>query len=150
MATTLPVLATAGVTLPKPVTNPPLAKLGPAFMTVTYGAGGTTSDPTLTAVLDIQGRTGVPTASHLTYVSTPIYQVATYAESLKAAGIGFAVHQTTRGKQNSRLQTRLGNRLVENPRPVEIRFPTGCRIVERLTGLGITGQVKHPFRSHVG
>jgi methylenetetrahydrofolate reductase (NADPH) len=68
-----------------------LAKLGPAFMTVTYGAGGTTSDPTLNAVLDIQGRTGVPTASHLTYVSTPIYQVATYAESLKAAGIGHVV-----------------------------------------------------------
>ncbi len=68
-----------------------LAKLGPAFMTVTYGAGGTTTDPTLNAVLDIQARTGVPTASHLTYVSTPIYQVATYAESLKAAGIGHVV-----------------------------------------------------------
>ena len=68
-----------------------LAKLGPAFMTVTYGAGGTTSDPTLNAVLDIQSRTGVPTASHLTYVSTPIYQVATYAESLKAAGVRHVV-----------------------------------------------------------
>ena len=60
-----------------------LAKLGPAFMTVTYGAGGTTTDPTLNAVLAIQGATGVPTASHLTYVSTPIFQVATYAQSLK-------------------------------------------------------------------
>ncbi len=68
-----------------------LAKLSPAFMTVTYGAGGTTSDPTLAAVLDIQTRTGVPTASHLTYVSTPIYQIATYAESLKAAGISHVV-----------------------------------------------------------
>ena len=68
-----------------------LAKLGPAFMTVTYGAGGSTSDPTLNAVLAIQRATGVPTASHLTYVSTPIFQVATYAESLKAAGIGHVV-----------------------------------------------------------
>ena len=68
-----------------------LAMLGPAFMTVTYGAGGTTSDPTLNAVLAIQKATGVPTASHLTYVSTPIFQIATYAESLKAAGIGHVV-----------------------------------------------------------
>jgi len=64
-----------------------LAKLGPAFMTVTYGAGGTTTDPTLKAVLAIQKATGVPTASHLTYVSTPIFQVATYAQSLKQNGI---------------------------------------------------------------
>jgi methylenetetrahydrofolate reductase (NADPH) len=64
-----------------------LAKLGPAFMTVTYGAGGTTTDPTLNAVLAIQKATGVPTASHLTYVSTPIFQVATYAQALKDNGI---------------------------------------------------------------
>ena len=64
-----------------------LARLGPAFMTVTYGAGGTTSEPTLAAVLDIKGRTGLPTASHLTYVSTPIYQVATFAQTLKDNGI---------------------------------------------------------------
>ena len=68
-----------------------LAKLGPAFMTVTYGAGGTTSDPTLNAVLAIQRATGVPTASHLTYVSTPIFQVATYAEQLRANGITHVV-----------------------------------------------------------
>ena len=68
-----------------------LAKLGPDFMTVTYGAGGTTTDPTLNAVLAIQGATGVPTASHLTYVSTPIFQIATYAESLKANGVTHVV-----------------------------------------------------------
>lgn len=68
-----------------------LAKLHPAFMTVTYGAGGTTTDPTLNAVLSIQGATGVPTASHLTYVSTPIFQVATYAQALKDNGISHVV-----------------------------------------------------------
>ena len=68
-----------------------LAKLGPAFMTVTYGAGGTTTDPTLNAVLAIQRATGVPMASHLTYVSTPIYQVATYAQALKDNGITHVV-----------------------------------------------------------
>jgi methylenetetrahydrofolate reductase (NADPH) len=64
-----------------------LAGLGPVFMTVTYGAGGSTTEPTLESVLHIQRTTGVPTASHLTYVSTPIYQVATFAERLKAEGI---------------------------------------------------------------
>ena len=68
-----------------------LAKLGPAFMTVTYGAGGTTSDPTLNAVLAIQKATGVPVASHLTYVSTPIFQVATYAQTLKDNGISHVI-----------------------------------------------------------
>ena len=68
-----------------------LAKLGPDFMTVTYGAGGTTSDPTLNAVLAIQKATGVPVASHLTYVSTPIFQVATYAQTLKDNGISHVI-----------------------------------------------------------
>jgi len=68
-----------------------LARLGPAFMTVTYGAGGTTTDPTLNAVLAIQRATGVPMASHLTYVSTPIFQVATYAQALKDNGISNVV-----------------------------------------------------------
>ena len=68
-----------------------LARLRPAFMTVTYGAGGTTTDPTLRAVLHLHRELKVPTASHLTYVSTPIYQVATYAEALKQAGISRVV-----------------------------------------------------------
>jgi len=56
-------------------------------MTVTYGAGGTTSEPTLAAVLSIAEQTGVPTASHITFVSTPIWEVATYAQKLRDAGI---------------------------------------------------------------
>jgi methylenetetrahydrofolate reductase (NADPH) len=64
-----------------------LAALGPDYMTVTYGAGGTTADPTLKAVLSISEQTGVPTASHITFVSTPIWEVATYAQKLRDAGI---------------------------------------------------------------
>ena len=64
-----------------------LARLGPAFMTVTYGAGGSTSDPTLAAVLRIQRTHGIPTASHLTFVATPIWEVASYAARLKEEGI---------------------------------------------------------------
>ena len=68
-----------------------LAPLGPKFMTVTYGAGGTTTDPTLQAVLKIQRETGIQTASHLTFVSTPIWDVATYAARLKEEGVGHVV-----------------------------------------------------------
>ncbi len=64
-----------------------LAALGPEYMTVTYGAGGTTADPTLKAVLAIAELTGVPMASHITFVSTPIWEVATYAQKLRDAGI---------------------------------------------------------------
>lgn len=68
-----------------------LAGLGPEFMTVTYGAGGSTTDPTLQAVLHIERSIGVPAASHLTYVSTPIWQVASYAQSLCDNGISRVV-----------------------------------------------------------
>jgi methylenetetrahydrofolate reductase (NADPH) len=64
---------------------------GPQFVSVTYGAGGTTSDPTLQSVLHIARQFRVPTASHLTYVATPIWEVASYAERLKAEGISRVV-----------------------------------------------------------
>jgi methylenetetrahydrofolate reductase (NADPH) len=64
-----------------------LARLGPDYMTVTYGAGGTTADPTLRAVLAISESTGLPTASHITFVATPIWEVASYAQKLRDAGI---------------------------------------------------------------
>jgi methylenetetrahydrofolate reductase (NADPH) len=67
-----------------------LAPLEPLFMTVTYGAGGTTSAPTLDAVIRMS-RTGIPIASHLTFVSTPIWEVARYAGQLRDAGIDHVV-----------------------------------------------------------
>ncbi len=44
-----------------------LAPLHPAFFSVTYGAGGTTRDNTLQAVLDIQ-QAGIPAAPHLSCI----------------------------------------------------------------------------------
>lgn len=44
-----------------------LAPLNPAFFSVTYGAGGTTRDNTLQAVLDIQ-QAGIPAAPHLSCI----------------------------------------------------------------------------------
>lgn len=47
-----------------------LAKAGPRFMTVTYGAGGSTREWTRDMAVAIQGKTGVPTACHLTCINT--------------------------------------------------------------------------------
>ncbi len=44
-----------------------LAPFHPAFFSVTYGAGGTTRDNTLQAVLDIQ-QAGIPAAPHLSCI----------------------------------------------------------------------------------
>ncbi|MCF8496465.1 MAG: methylenetetrahydrofolate reductase [NAD(P)H] [Alphaproteobacteria bacterium] len=45
-----------------------LAALRPTYMTVTYGAGGSTRDGTLTTVRKMQ-ETGVPVAGHLTFIN---------------------------------------------------------------------------------
>lgn len=45
-----------------------LAGLGPDFMTVTYGAGGSSREATLQVLQMIAERTGIPTVGHLTCV----------------------------------------------------------------------------------
>lgn len=47
-----------------------LAALDPAFMTVTYGAGGSTRDKTIEIASGVQQKTGIPTAAHLTYINS--------------------------------------------------------------------------------
>lgn len=56
-----------------------LAPLGPDFVSVTYGAGGTTRDRTLAAILAIRERARLDVAGHLTCVG------ASKAEVLKVA-----------------------------------------------------------------
>lgn len=50
-------------------TREELAKLNPAFISVTYGAGGSTQQGTLDTVLEIQ-QSGIPAAPHLTCVGS--------------------------------------------------------------------------------
>ncbi|MDP2698594.1 methylenetetrahydrofolate reductase [Thalassospira sp.] len=45
-----------------------LAPLNPSFVSVTYGAGGSTRDRTHSSVTRIQRETGIPAAAHLTCV----------------------------------------------------------------------------------
>ena len=64
-----------------------IAKLRPAFMSVTYGAGGGTSKYTLDIAKNIKANYGVPTLAHLTCVSSTRETVRERIEDMKAAGI---------------------------------------------------------------
>ena len=64
-----------------------IAKLRPAFMSVTYGAGGGTSQYTLDIAQNIKARYGVPTVAHLTCVSSTKETVREKIGQIKAAGI---------------------------------------------------------------
>ena len=67
---------------------PKLAALDPKYMTVTYGAGGTTKDGTRkTLRRAVQEFTPIPFASHLTFLSTNIAELDTYIDDLWNAGV---------------------------------------------------------------
>lgn len=64
-----------------------LARLDPDFMTVTYGAGGSTREWTIETASEILKDTGIPTAVHLTCICTPRVEIAEIAERLWRKGI---------------------------------------------------------------
>ena len=64
-----------------------LAPLGPDFVSVTYGAGGTTRDLTHDAVKTIHKNYGVPVAAHLTCVDATRTETLAIADSYAAAGV---------------------------------------------------------------
>ena len=64
-----------------------IAKLKPSFMSVTYGAGGGTSEYTLEIAKNIKERYNVPTLAHLTCVSSSRETVRNKIEEIKEAGI---------------------------------------------------------------
>ncbi len=64
-----------------------IAKLRPAFMSVTYGAGGGTSRYTLDIARNIKELYGVPTLAHLTCVSSTKETVRQKIKEIKDAGI---------------------------------------------------------------
>lgn len=64
-----------------------IAKLKPAFMSVTYGAGGGTSKYTLDIAKQIKERYGVPSIAHLTCVSSTKETVKGQIDAIKSAGI---------------------------------------------------------------
>jgi methylenetetrahydrofolate reductase (NADPH) len=64
-----------------------LAPLGPRFVSVTYGAGGSTREPTLAAVARILRETRLPAAAHLTCVGASRAEVDAVAQCFWEAGV---------------------------------------------------------------
>ena len=64
-----------------------IAKLRPSFISVTYGAGGGTSQYTLEIAKNIKAMYGVPSLAHLTCVSSTKETVQQRIRYMKAAGI---------------------------------------------------------------
>ena len=64
-----------------------IAALKPAFMSVTYGAGGGTSNYTLDIAKNILDKYGVPVLGHLTCVSSDRETVTAQIEKMKEYGI---------------------------------------------------------------
>ena len=61
---------------------PLLRALEPEFMTVTYGAGGSTKDKTLEIAKKLAAESPMPIASHLTFLSTTKDELDVYVEQL--------------------------------------------------------------------
>jgi len=64
-----------------------LAPLAPRFVSVTYGAGGSTRERTHETVARIQGETALPCAAHLTCVDASRDEVDEVARQYWAAGV---------------------------------------------------------------
>ena len=64
-----------------------LAPLQPRFVSVTYGAGGTTRDLTREAVATLHKSSGLPVAAHLTCVNATRAETLAIAKDFAAAGV---------------------------------------------------------------
>ncbi len=64
-----------------------LSRWNPDFVSVTYGAGGTTKAPTLDAVRRMISVAGLATAAHLTCVDASKDEVHAVVEEFRAAGV---------------------------------------------------------------
>ena len=64
-----------------------IAALRPSYMSVTYGAGGSTKGHTIKLANEIQEKYGVPTIAHLTCVCANKDSIRTALSEMKNAGI---------------------------------------------------------------
>jgi methylenetetrahydrofolate reductase (NADPH) len=66
---------------------PEMLELNPAFLTCTFGAGGSTRDQTMGIVTRIREQFGIEVASHLTCVGASRESIATYLGKMRDHGI---------------------------------------------------------------
>ncbi|MFN6925081.1 MAG: methylenetetrahydrofolate reductase [NAD(P)H] [Tabrizicola sp.] len=109
-----------------------LAPLQPSFVSVTYGAGGTTRTLTHEAVSTIHRNYGLPVAAHLTCVDATRTETLAIAEAYAAAGVTEIV--ALRGDAPKGAQ-----RFVPHP----LGFANSVELVEKLARTG-------KFRIRVG
>jgi methylenetetrahydrofolate reductase (NADPH) len=64
-----------------------LAACDPAFMTVTYGACGSTRDKTVDLAIRMRAKSGRPSAAHLTFIATPKNELRRIADKLWGEGV---------------------------------------------------------------
>jgi len=64
-----------------------LSTLNPDFISVTYGAGGSTRDRTIRIASELTSRTGISTVAHLTCVGSSRSEIASILDQYEAAGI---------------------------------------------------------------
>jgi len=91
-----------------------LAELKPAYISVTFGAGGSTQDGTIETVTEIQ-QAGIPAAPHLSCIASSKEQLSNILQLYKSRGISRIV--ALRGDLPSGMQSpgelRYANELVE-------------------------------------
>ncbi len=68
-----------------------LIEFQPAYVTCTYGAGGSTQTKTLDIIQNVKQRFGVPVASHLTCVGATVDQLRDYLKTARDRGVDHIV-----------------------------------------------------------
>jgi methylenetetrahydrofolate reductase (NADPH) len=68
-----------------------LMKFSPAFITCTYGAGGSTQSKTLEIVDNVKKKFDIPVASHLTLVGSTADELRSYLATAKEQGVDYIV-----------------------------------------------------------
>lgn len=68
-----------------------LLEFNPAFLTCTYGAGGSRQDATLDVLKQVKKVSGLPVASHLTCVGLKVDQLCDYLQQAEQEGVDYIV-----------------------------------------------------------
>jgi methylenetetrahydrofolate reductase (NADPH) len=68
-------------------TVPQLRELNPSFITVTYGAGGSTRDRTLDIAARVKKETGIEVAAHLACIGSSVESLESFLHAAHEAGV---------------------------------------------------------------